>query len=416
MSKKRPSQSKGVSKRTQHAASPNEPQQPVSTDISEIGQVGHLAECLGEPPENGTSAQGHGPLRRSKRQKIQAAHSSTLPQPFLESSIYFAPEECQVDEDTKVVKRRKPKKSSKDVVLPGNGSIFPTISLQLHGLTANKTTFYGLVQEILTPDVFGMTIVCILLNQTTGRAAVPVFYDLMELYPTPRLLSEADIDTLTEMLQPIGLHNIRAKRLKDFATQWVARPPRWGVIYPSRVSLPKGKAGAWRRHDSGVEADVEKELQLDRDVPVAEAPQKNTYPPTEISHLPGVGRYALDSFLLFRPCQGADGDGKDSEPMAMAAVQIDLLNVQGEEKPTSKRWQAILERREAMGESRDVGRLLPPASLQADVEEKETVLADADTASHDVWRHLLPLDKELRAYLAWRLTRDDQTLIKDEDE
>lgn len=260
-------------------------------------------------------------------------------------------------------------------------SIFPSISLALHGLAADKVRFYGLVQEILTPDVFGMTIVCILLNQTTGRAAVPVFYDLMERYPTPAQLASAKFEHLRDLLQPIGLHNIRAKRLIDFATEWIARPPRWGMTYKSRVSLSKGKAGAWRRDSCG--KDLEQEFQLHEDVPVTVTDGRNMYPATEISHLPGVGRYALDSFLLFKPRE-YDAD--------MAAVQEDGC-VEKKLKPTSQRWQCILDKREELGEYRHVGRLLPPL-----LEHTQSTLP------HDTWRHLLPLDKELRAYLAWRLT------------
>ncbi|CAO1633412.1 unnamed protein product [Sympodiomycopsis kandeliae] len=355
-------------------------------DLSEVGQVGHLDE------PDGPDQDGHdGTLRRSSRLKRRhrELESSRHSDRETISSIKKAKSKGdQHDKEPQAKPTRPSVRRKQSSIPPEDVSAFPSLSLKLHGLQADKQTFYGLVQEILTPDVFGMTIVCILLNQTTGRAAVPVFYDLMELYPTPKLLANADLKTLTEMLQPIGLHNIRAKRLIDFAIMWCQQPPQWGVTHPSRVSLPKGVAGAWRQRGN----DVVDDLQLDQKIPVDKSSKttRNVYPPTEISHLPGVGRYALDSFLLFKPDNTTHTD--------MASVQVSLLSgSKADKKPTSSRWEAILAKRETCGESRDVGRLLPPPDIQ-----KETHL------EHDVWRHLLPLDKELRAYLAWRIVRQEQ--------
>lgn len=373
-------------------------------DLSEEGQIGAV---LGSAEDTDVTGR---PVRRSARRRSQ--HVANRP-----SSVYSETDSTDsVAVPRRAAKRRKRARESdtavqvkveeggSDDATEGDASVFPHLSLTLHGLAADKVTFYGLVQEILAPDVFGMTVVCILLNQTTGRAAVPVFYNLMETYPTPRALACAQFEHLRDMLQPIGLHNIRAQRLIDFATRWTEKPPRWGVTYPSRVSLVKGVAGAWRRKIGALEDD----LQLKCEVPTADATeptasktvaQRNVYPPTEISHLPGVGRYALDSFLLFKPCV---------DPVVeMAAVQVDLLG-QDVAKPTSERWQGILHKREEMGEPRDVGQLLPIISDSIEKQEAEQEPSPPQPLEPDVWRHLLPLDKELRAYLAWRLTRDDK--------
>lgn len=213
-------------------------------------------------------------------------------------------------------------------------------------------------------SVFGMIVVTILLNQTTGRAAIPVFYELLHKWPTPRLLADADLSELTRILQPIGLHNIRARRLKLFGQTWCERPPRQGVLHKSRVAMPQAQGQRLRRR----KAQKGDEMAL-RDV----------YPATEISHLPGVGRYALDSFRLFRP---------SLEVPERAAVQVAL-----EHKLTSEKWLEILSRREKVGESRFVGSLLPAEDG-----------IQTENLEHD-WAQVKPLDKELEAYRLWRKER-----------
>lgn len=251
---------------------------------------------------------------------------------------------------------------------PPEASLFPSLAYRLHGIASDGETFYGLVQELITPDVFGMIVVTILLNQTTGRAAIPVFYDLLYRWPTPALLAGADLQELTEVLQPIGLHNIRARRLKDLGRVWCEVPPRLGCMHKSRVTLIQPKKRKRKVADGS-----------------DEEPKRLVYPATEISHLPGVGRYALDSFRIFRP---------SLEQPERAAVQKGL----GGEKATSVQWQAILKRRQEVGDEPEVGNLLPRLN---DGHDEDDVLEED-------WRQVDPLDKELKAYRIWRAQRCDR--------
>jgi len=153
----------------------------------------------------------------------------------------------------------------------------------------------------------------ILWNQTTGRQALPVLDALLSLYPTPSQLAAAPLPALTALLQPIGLHNLRAARLLAFARAWLAAPPDRArrhrrVHYPSR----------------GRGRDVRPGEVLD---------ERDPREGWEVAHLPGVGAYALDSWRIFaRDALRAEPDGE--------------------------------------------------------------------------WRCVVPLDKELRAYLVWRWARD----------
>jgi hypothetical protein len=47
-------------------------------------------------------------------------------------------------------------------------------------LVPHSTDSYGLIQEYCAPDVWKLLVAVCLLNQTTGRAAIPVFWSLLD--------------------------------------------------------------------------------------------------------------------------------------------------------------------------------------------------------------------------------------------
>lgn len=121
---------------------------------------------------------------------------------------------------------------------------------------------FGLIQEKLRHEPWKMLVAVIFLNVTTAKMALPLLAQLLERWPTPEALSQgtllgriwhlrvADFEELSAFLYPIGLYNTRARRLIDFSTMWLSQPPRHDVL-TVRKGLVK-------------------------------------YPPTAISHLPGV--------------------------------------------------------------------------------------------------------------------------------
>lgn len=82
---------------------------------------------------------------------------------------------------------------------------------------------------------------------------------------TPHLVARCS--ELYAYLQPLGLQAIRTRRLKALSSAYIDDPPSPLRLFPSRV--PNGYLGEQR------------------------------YPPTPVSHLPGSGRYALDSYRIF---------------------------------------------------------------------------------------------------------------------
>jgi methyl-CpG-binding domain protein 4 len=109
--------------------------------------------------------------------------------------------------------------------------------------------------------------------------ARPILFAVLARYPTPEDLSSADLGDLTRMLQPIGLHNIRAMRLIAMAKAWLAAPPSRERRY-RKLHYPAKGCGTDIRP---------KEVLGPEDERIG----------WEIAHLPGMGAYALDSYRIF---------------------------------------------------------------------------------------------------------------------
>ena len=60
-----------------------------------------------------------------------------------------------------------------------------------------------------------------LLRRTSAEAVEPVYREFLDRYPDLNALSSADKEELAELLQPLGLHNNRAKALRDITSQLV---------------------------------------------------------------------------------------------------------------------------------------------------------------------------------------------------
>ena len=131
-----------------------------------------------------------------------------------------------------------------------------------------------------------------LLNKTSGKVSLPVFWYIVNRWPTPADLvnggcclsppfssnltgttgvssSPVDFETLEALLHHLGLSYMRARRLIALSKMYMEYPPNPRLFYKSKVVKDK--------------TTIE-------------------YPPTHISHYPGSGKYALDSYRIF--CMG----------------------------------------------------------------------------------------------------------------
>lgn len=80
-----------------------------------------------------------------------------------------------------------------------------------------------MLQEVLLEQPHGqwrMLVGCILLNVTTRRQAEPVWPELFRRWPTPEALAAADRDELGELLRPLGCWRRRAASLSTFSSEW----------------------------------------------------------------------------------------------------------------------------------------------------------------------------------------------------
>ncbi|KAJ7062487.1 DNA glycosylase [Mycena amicta] len=138
-----------------------------------------------------------------------------------------------------------------------------------------------LIQETVAEDPWKMFVAVTLLNKTSGVLAIPVFWEIMARWATPFALSQAPESTLVELLTPLGTQNRRAERLIALSRTYLVDPPS---AYDTRRSRASG--------------------------PLISPRKRLRYPATPISHLPGAGAYALDSYRIF--C--AEDEWKDVWP------------------------------------------------------------------------------------------------------
>ncbi|PBL01002.1 hypothetical protein ARMGADRAFT_1073322 [Armillaria gallica] len=136
-----------------------------------------------------------------------------------------------------------------------------------------------LIQELVAHDPWKLIVAVTLLNKTSGKLAIPVFWELIDRWPTPLSLSQASDEDLVSLIRPLGTQTIRTKRLIEMSKSYLLDPPS---PYDVRRSKPAPlSSSASLASDQGSPA------------------KRKKYPPTPISHLPGTGRYALDSYRIF---------------------------------------------------------------------------------------------------------------------
>jgi methyl-CpG-binding domain protein 4 len=138
---------------------------------------------------------------------------------------------------------------------------------------------FGLMQERLAHDPFRLLIATIFLNRTRGEQAMPVFFQLMEQYPTVADLAVADVEDVVKIIHKLGFQNQRARKCVEMAKAWLKGAPEKGKRY-RKLSYPVKGDG--------------------RDVPVSEViDDEDKRVAWEIAYLHGLGPYSHDSWRIF---------------------------------------------------------------------------------------------------------------------
>lgn len=78
-----------------------------------------------------------------------------------------------------------------------------------------------LIQERLQGEPYKLLIGCILCNLTKGSKALPVLKKLFALYPTVEDIANSNQDDLVQILMPLGFQNRRAATLIKFSKGWI---------------------------------------------------------------------------------------------------------------------------------------------------------------------------------------------------
>ncbi|KAK0633550.1 DNA glycosylase [Immersiella caudata] len=140
---------------------------------------------------------------------------------------------------------------------------------------------FGLIQETLATSPFALLVATTFLTKTKATAALPVFRQLMNLYPTPEAIAAADPGVIQNMMQPLGLSYVRTKKIQNMARIWVATPPDKGRRYGVRNYPAQG--GGSHVQQGGVFGPED---------------ESGVGCAWEIGHVT-TGAYALDSWRIF---------------------------------------------------------------------------------------------------------------------
>ena len=155
---------------------------------------------------------------------------------------------------------------------------------------------FGLLQEKLSKDPFRLLIGVTFLNRTKGKDAIPIFFKLMEKYPTPADILAAEREDIIAIQYHLGFQTQRAETYQKYAHFWIHDPPVKGKRY--RVDHYPGP---------GDGMDVKKGEVLN------DADPRSAW---EIGHVT-QGRYAIDSWRIFcrdilrGEAEGWNGDGRE---------------------------------------------------------------------------------------------------------
>ncbi|KAI0880394.1 DNA glycosylase [Annulohypoxylon maeteangense] len=139
---------------------------------------------------------------------------------------------------------------------------------------------FGLIQEDLATDPFRLLIAVTFLIRVKGKHALPVFHELMSIYPTPEDLAEANADDIIKTIKHLGLAIVRTTAIQKYARIWIDNPPRADVRYDVK-NYPGPSRADIRMNEGESLSSISKRL-----------------PAWEIGHMT-QGRYAIDSWRIF---------------------------------------------------------------------------------------------------------------------
>ncbi|OBT69936.1 hypothetical protein VE03_00414 [Pseudogymnoascus sp. 23342-1-I1] len=138
---------------------------------------------------------------------------------------------------------------------------------------------FGLLQEKLRHDPLRLLIGVTFLIRTYGKSSIPIYYKLMELFPTATELANADKDVIIELTRHLGLQSVRADTYIRYARTFLDDPPVKGKRYRVENYPTKGAHSTIKKGEVLSDDDMREGA-------------------WEIGHLT-KGPYAIDSWRIF---------------------------------------------------------------------------------------------------------------------
>ncbi len=74
-----------------------------------------------------------------------------------------------------------------------------------------------------TKDPYRVLLAAVLLRRTNALKVLPIYNYLLERYPSIEALARASGEELADVLKPLGLYNLRARELKEIASELTSK-------------------------------------------------------------------------------------------------------------------------------------------------------------------------------------------------
>jgi methyl-CpG-binding domain protein 4 len=265
-------------------ATRSSPMKPATTTPTQAVKSRSSSTSLQTPKSHRKSRDVNGQSSPTPAERVQQSDESTAtvkkPTKAPVKSPFFSPPASA--EKPKVSSEKKPRQKG------GLVSCIPFPPL--------RSPNFGLLQEKLWNDPFRLLVGVTFLNRTMGKHAIPVFFSLMERYPTPADILVADREDIISMTRHLGLQAQRAETYKKFAHFWIHDPPVKGKRY---------RVDHYPEPGNGMDIKAG-EITDDEDPRSA----------WEIGHMT-KGRYAIDSWRIFcrdvlrGEAEGWNGEGRE---------------------------------------------------------------------------------------------------------
>lgn len=104
-------------------------------------------------------------------------------------------------------------------------------------------------QEMYREDPWKMLIVCMMLNQTSYKQVDRVRNEFFSRFDSPERLIKASDAEIIDIIRPLGFYNRRAKQWKKFSLAWM----EWdGVNINDLPGVGKYASDSWKIFQEGV--------------------------------------------------------------------------------------------------------------------------------------------------------------------